>query len=230
MLGVNTKHELIEYLTELSSEPIVNFFRPNFFVNTPDINPYYLQTSGRPGFVSDYGTMADVRRFIRAAHERGLRVIAELVVNHTSDQHPWFQRARHAPSGSAAREFYVWSETGKEYAGTRIIFLDTERSNWTWDPVANAYYWHRFYSHQPDLNFDNPRVLKEILAVMRFWFEMGIDGLRLDDATHVHGDRRGGSLPDHGHHAPDSRHSGELPMGYLSSQSRRADVRNGYGQ
>jgi maltose alpha-D-glucosyltransferase / alpha-amylase len=134
---------------------------------------------------SDYGTMADVRRFIRAAHELGLRVIAELVVNHTSDQHPWFQRARHAPPGSAARDFYVWSETGKEYAGTRIIFLDSERANWTWDPVANAYYWHRFYSHQPDLNFDNPRVLKEILAIMRFWFEMGIDGLRLDAVPYL---------------------------------------------
>jgi maltose alpha-D-glucosyltransferase / alpha-amylase len=124
-------------------------------------------------------------RFIRAAHERGLRVIAELVVNHTSDQHPWFQRARCAPPDSAAQDFYVWSETGKEYAGTRIIFLDTERSNWTWDPVANAYYWHRFHSHQPDLNFDNPRVLKEILAVMRFWFEMRIDGLRLDAVPYL---------------------------------------------
>jgi maltose alpha-D-glucosyltransferase/alpha-amylase len=134
---------------------------------------------------SDYGTMADVRRFIRAAHERGLRVIAELVINHTSDQHPWFQRARHAPPGSAARDFYVWSDTGKEYAGTRIIFVDTERSNWTWDSVAKAYYWHRFYSHQPDLNYDNPLVLKAMLGIMRFWFEIGVDGLRLGGVPYL---------------------------------------------
>jgi maltose alpha-D-glucosyltransferase/alpha-amylase len=133
----------------------------------------------------DYGTMSDVRRFIKAAHARGIRVIAELVINHTSDQHPWFQRARWAKPGSAARKFYVWSDTGKEYADTRIIFLDTERSNWAWDPVANAYYWHRFYSHQPDLNFDNPRVLNEMLAVMRFWFEAGVDGLRLDAVPYL---------------------------------------------
>jgi maltose alpha-D-glucosyltransferase/alpha-amylase len=98
---------------------------------------------------SDYGTMSDVRRFIKAAHARGIRVIAELVINHTSDQHPWFQRARRAKSGSAARRFYVWSDTGQEYAGTRIIFLDSERSNWTWDPLAGAYYWHRFYADVP---------------------------------------------------------------------------------
>ncbi|HEY5226168.1 MAG TPA: maltose alpha-D-glucosyltransferase, partial [Methylovirgula sp.] len=128
----------------------------------------------------DYGTMADVRRFIAAAHARGLRVITELVINHTSDQHPWFQRARRAKPGSAARDFYVWSDTDQKYAGTRIIFLDTERSNWTWDPVAGQYYWHRFYSHQPDLNFDNPRVLKAMLSVMHFWLEAGIDGFRLD--------------------------------------------------
>jgi maltose alpha-D-glucosyltransferase/alpha-amylase len=133
----------------------------------------------------DYGTMPDVRRFIKAAHARSIRVIAELVINHTSDQHPWFQRARRSKPGSAARDFYVWSDTGKEYADTRIIFLDTERSNWAWDPVANAYYWHRFYSHQPDLNYDNPRVLKEMLAVMRFWFEAGIDGLRLDAVPYL---------------------------------------------
>ena len=96
--------------------------------------------------------------------QRGMRVITELVINHTSDQHPWFQRARTAKPGSAARDFYVWSDTDQAYAGTRIIFLDTEKSNWTWDPVASAYYWHRFYSHQPDLNFDNPRVLEAVLT------------------------------------------------------------------
>jgi maltose alpha-D-glucosyltransferase/alpha-amylase len=128
----------------------------------------------------DYGTMADVRRFINAAHARGIQVIIELVINHTSDQHPWFQRARRAKPGSAARDYYVWSDTDQKYAGTRIIFIDSERSNWTWDPVAGAFYWHRFYSHQPDLNYDNPRVLKEMLAVMRFWLDLGVDGFRLD--------------------------------------------------
>ena len=127
-----------------------------------------------------YGSMRDFRRFVRAAHRRGLRVITELVINHTSDQHPWFQRARRAKPGSAARDFYVWSDTDQKYPETRIIFLDTESSNWTWDLVANAYFWHRFYSHQPDLNFDNPRVLEEVIKVMRYWLDMGVDGLRLD--------------------------------------------------
>ncbi|HTZ71231.1 MAG TPA: maltose alpha-D-glucosyltransferase [Acetobacteraceae bacterium] len=133
----------------------------------------------------DYGKMRDVRRFIHAAHERGIRIITELVVNHTSDQHPWFQRARRAKRDSAARDYYVWSDTDKAYAGTRIIFLDTEKSNWTWDEEAKAYFWHRFYSHQPDLNFDNPRVLKSVLSVMRFWLDLGIDGLRLDAVPYL---------------------------------------------
>lgn len=133
----------------------------------------------------DYGTLADVRRFIREAHARGIRVITELVVNHTSDQHPWFQRARRARPGSAHRNFYVWSDNDQAYAGTRIIFLDTEKSNWTWDPVAGAYFWHRFYSHQPDLNFDNPAVLKAVLGVMRFWLDLGVDGLRLDAVPYL---------------------------------------------
>ena len=128
----------------------------------------------------DYGTMDDARRFIDAAHARGLRVITELVINHTSDQHPWFQAARNAHAGSPERDFYVWSDDDKKWPETRIIFLDTETSNWTWDPVAGSYYWHRFYSHQPDLNFDNPEVMKEVLSVMHFWLEAGVDGLRLD--------------------------------------------------
>ena len=137
------------------------------------------------GVHSDYGTLDDVRRFITAAHERGLRVITELVINHTSDLHPWFQRARLAPPGSPERDFYVWSDDDTKYSGTRIIFVDTEKSNWTWDDTAGAYYWHRFYSHQPDLNFDNPAVLEEVLAVMRFWLDLGIDGLRLDAVPYL---------------------------------------------
>jgi maltose alpha-D-glucosyltransferase / alpha-amylase len=132
------------------------------------------------GINPSYGTMRDFRRFVRAAHDRGLRVITELVINHTSDQHPWFQRARRAKPGSAARNFYVWSDTDQRYQETRIIFLDTEASNWSWDPVGQAYFWHRFYTHQPDLNFDNPRVLEAVLDVMRYWLDMGVDGLRLD--------------------------------------------------
>ena len=127
-----------------------------------------------------YGTMRDFRRFVREAHERELRVITELVINHTSDQHPWFQRARRARPDSAWRDFYVWSDTDQKYRDARIIFLDTEPSNWSWDPVAKAYYWHRFFSHQPDLNFDNPRVVEAVIDIMRFWLRMGVDGLRLD--------------------------------------------------
>src|SRR5215208_5458174 len=133
----------------------------------------------------EYGTMNDVKRLIAAAHARGIRVITELVINHTSDQHSWFQKARRAKPGSAARDFYVWSDTDQRYTGTRIIFLDTERSNWTWDPVAGAYFWHRFYSHQPDLNFDNPKVLEAVLGVMRFWLDLGVDGLRLDAVPYL---------------------------------------------
>jgi maltose alpha-D-glucosyltransferase/alpha-amylase len=129
---------------------------------------------------ADYGTMEQLRTFIAAAHDRGLKIISELVINHTSDQHPWFQAARLAPRGSPERDFYVWSDDDKLYSGTRIIFLDTEKSNWTWDETAQQYYWHRFYSHQPDLNFDNPAVIAEVLSVMDFWCEAGIDGLRLD--------------------------------------------------
>ncbi|WP_150302758.1 maltose alpha-D-glucosyltransferase [Pseudomonas saliphila] len=157
-------------------------------VNTIWLLPFYPSPRRDDGYDisdyrkvhSDYGRMADAKRFIAEAHKRGLRVISELVINHTSDQHPWFQRARKAKPGSAARNYYVWSDSDEKYDGTRIIFLDTETSNWTWDPVAGQYFWHRFYSHQPDLNFDNPQVLKEVLSVMRFWLDLGVDGLRLD--------------------------------------------------
>jgi maltose alpha-D-glucosyltransferase/alpha-amylase len=132
-----------------------------------------------------FGRMADFKSFVREAHRRDLRVITELVVNHTSDQHPWFQRARRAKPGSPFRDFYVWSDTDKKFAGTPIIFLDTEQSNWAWDPVARAYYWHRFYAHQPDLNFDNPRVFRAVCDVMRFWLDFGVDGLRLDAVPYL---------------------------------------------
>ena len=137
------------------------------------------------GISEDYGTIEQLREFVDRAHALGLKVITELVINHTSDQHPWFQRARHAPAGSPERDFYVWSDNDDKYNETRIIFLDTEKSNWAWDDVAGAYYWHRFYSHQPDLNFDNPAVLEEVLSVMRFWTDIGIDGLRLDAVPYL---------------------------------------------
>ena len=137
------------------------------------------------GVHSDYGDMDDVRRFIDEAHSRGLKVINELVINHTSNEHAWFERARHAPVGSPERDFYVWSDTDTKYSGTRVIFCDTEKSNWSWDPVAGQYYWHRFYSHQPDLNFDNPAVLDEVMKVMHFWLDLGVDAMRLDAVPYL---------------------------------------------
>src|SRR6516165_5636049 len=127
-----------------------------------------------------YGTLRQFRRFLDEAHKRGLRVITELVLNHTSDQHAWFDRARRAPAGSRQRDWYVWSDDPNRYRDARIIFRDFEQSNWTWDPVANQYYWHRFYSHQPDLNYEHPAVIEEILKIMRYWLDMGVDALRLD--------------------------------------------------
>jgi maltose alpha-D-glucosyltransferase / alpha-amylase len=132
-----------------------------------------------------YGTIQDVDRLIDEAHKRGIRVITELVINHTSDQHPWFQAARRAPAGSPERDFYVWSETNQKYEGVRIIFTDSETSNWSWDDTAKAYYWHRFFHHQPDLNFDNPRVLEAVFKTMRFWLDRGVDGLRLDAVPYL---------------------------------------------
>ncbi|WP_081761393.1 maltose alpha-D-glucosyltransferase [Methylopila sp. 73B] len=154
------------------------------FYPSPRLDDGY-DISEYKGVSPDYGTLADVKRFIAEAHRRGLKVISELVINHTSDQHPWFQRARAAKKGSAHRNFYVWSDNDTLYSGTRIIFLDTERSNWTWDPVAGQYFWHRFYSHQPDLNFENPAVLKAVFGVMKFWLDLGIDGLRLDAVPYL---------------------------------------------
>jgi maltose alpha-D-glucosyltransferase / alpha-amylase len=132
-----------------------------------------------------YGTLKDFQRFLREAHRRGLRVITELVLNHTSDQHVWFQRSRRAAPGTRWRNYYVWSDTPDKYRDARIIFKDFEGSNWTWDPIAKAYYWHRFYSHQPDLNWDNPEVREAMFAAMDFWFDMGVDGLRLDAVPYL---------------------------------------------
>jgi maltose alpha-D-glucosyltransferase/alpha-amylase len=133
-----------------------------------------------------YGTLRDVKQFVNEAHRRGLRVVNELVCNHTSDEHAWFQRARRARPGSNQRDFYVWSDTDERYKEARIIFTDTETSNWSWDPVAGAYYWHRFFHHQPDLNFDNPSVHKALLKVLDFWFGMGWDGVRLDAIPYLY--------------------------------------------
>jgi maltose alpha-D-glucosyltransferase/alpha-amylase len=163
-------------------------------VDTLWLLPFYPSPWRDDGYdVSDYtdvhpayGTLRDVRRFLDEAHRRGLRVITELVLNHTSDRHPWFQRARRAKPGSTARDFYVWSDSPDRYREARIIFSDFETSNWSWDPVARAYYWHRFYSHQPDLNFDNPAVHDAMLRVMDFWLDLGIDGMRLDAIPYLY--------------------------------------------
>jgi maltose alpha-D-glucosyltransferase/alpha-amylase len=132
----------------------------------------------------DYGTLDDFQHFLDAAHARGLRVITDLVMNHTSDQHPWFQEARRSPE-SPYRDYYVWSDTDQRYRQARVIFVDSETSNWTWDPVARQYFWHRFYSHQPDLNFDNPAVRAAMLEIMRYWLDRGLDGFRVDAVPYL---------------------------------------------
>jgi maltose alpha-D-glucosyltransferase/alpha-amylase len=132
----------------------------------------------------NYGTLDDFKAFLDAAHQRGIRVIIEMVLNHTSDQHPWFQESRSSRT-NPRRDWYVWSDTDTKYKGTRIIFLDTELSNWAWDPVSKQYYWHRFFSHQPDLNYDNPEVREEMWDIMKFWLQMGVDGFRLDAVPYL---------------------------------------------
>jgi maltose alpha-D-glucosyltransferase/alpha-amylase len=157
-------------------------------VNTIWLLPFYPSPMRDDGYdisdyrniYPDYGTRRDFRQFVREAHRRGLKIITELIINHTSDQHPWFQAARRAPPGSAKRNYYVWSDDDRKFPETRIIFSDTEVSNWAWDPVAQAYYWHRFFSHQPDLNHNNPQVVKAVIRTMRFWLDQGVDGMRLD--------------------------------------------------
>ena len=163
-------------------------------VTTLWLLPFYPSPKKDDGYdISDYfdvdpevGTLGDFRVFLKAAHRRGLRVVTELVLNHTSNDHPWFQRARRAKYGSPERDFYVWSDTPDRYAEARIIFNDTEKSNWAYDPVAKSYYWHRFFSHQPDLNFENPKVQEALLRAVDFWLEMGVDGLRLDAVPYLY--------------------------------------------
>ncbi len=162
-------------------------------VDTLWLLPFYPSPGRDDGYdIADYGdinpqfgTMKDFRRFMSEAKRRGLRVITELVINHTSDQHDWFKRARRSPAGSSARDWYVWNDTDQKFLETRIIFTDTEKSNWAWDPEAKAYYWHRFFSHQPDLNFDNPRVVDAITRVMKRWLDTGVDGFRLDAVPYL---------------------------------------------
>ena len=167
--------EKLDYLEDLGVTAIwlLPFYPSPLRDDGYDISDYY---SINPS----YGQLRDLKRFIKEAHKRGLKVITELVINHTSDQHPWFQRARKAPAGSEYRDYYVWSEDPNKYKDVRIIFTDTEPSNWSWDAEANAYYWHRFFSHQPDLNFDNPKVQQEVIRIMDYWCKIGVDGFRLD--------------------------------------------------
>ncbi|PTY02134.1 maltose alpha-D-glucosyltransferase [Opitutaceae bacterium EW11] len=171
----------LEYLRDLGVSAIwlLPFYPSPLRDDGYDIADYY---SVNP----IYGTLDDFKEFLEQAHRRSLRVITELVINHTSDQHPWFQRARRAPPGSTERNFYVWSDTSEKYRDARIIFRDFETSNWAWDAVAGQYYWHRFYSHQPDLNFEHPAVHEEILRVLDFWLSMGVDGLRLDAIPYLY--------------------------------------------
>src|SRR3984893_2820370 len=163
-------------------------------VNTIWLMPFYPSPLKDDGYdIADYkgihpqfGTLDDFRAMLLEAHRLGLKVVTELIINHTSDQHPWFQAARRAPAGSAERDFYVWSPDNQRYKDARIIFTDTEKSNWTWDEVAGAYYWHRFFSHQPDLNFDSPVVMEEVLKAMRFWLDLGVDALRMDAIPYLY--------------------------------------------
>jgi maltose alpha-D-glucosyltransferase/alpha-amylase len=173
--------ERLDYLHELGVTAIwlLPFYPSPMRDDGYDIADYYDVNP-------KYGSLADFQAFLAAAHERGLRVITELVINHTSDQNPWFQKSRRAAPGSPERELYVWSDSPERYQDARIIFKDFETSNWSWDPVAKAYYWHRFYSHQPDLNFDNPAVHETVQKVLDFWLGMGVDGLRLDAIPYLY--------------------------------------------
>ncbi len=172
--------EKLDYIQELGVNVVwlLPFYPSPFRDDGYDISDYR-------GIHPGYGSLRDFRTFIREAHRRQIKVITELVINHTSDQHPWFQAARRAKNNSARRKYYVWSDTNSKFPETRIIFTDSEPSNWAWDPIAKAYYWHRFFSHQPDLNHNNPQVVRAVLKVMRFWLDMGVDGLRLDAVPYL---------------------------------------------
>jgi maltose alpha-D-glucosyltransferase / alpha-amylase len=169
----------LDYLQELGTNTIwlLPFYPSPLRDDGYDIADY---TTVHPS----YGTLDDFKVFLTAAHNRGLRVLIEMVMNHTSDQHPWFQEAR-SSQDNPKRDWYVWSDTDAKYQGVRIIFIDTELSNWSWDPVSKSYYWHRFFSHQPDLNFDNPAVFEAMWEIMRFWLDMGVDGFRLDAVPYL---------------------------------------------
>ena len=171
--------EKLDYLQELGISAIwlMPFFPSPLRDDGYDISDY---RSVHPS----YGTLEDVQLFLRAARDRGIRVVIEMVLNHTSDQHPWFQESR-SSLNNQRRDWYVWSDSDTRYRGARIIFLDTEMSNWAWDPISKQYYWHRFFSHQPDLNYDNPAVREEMWNVMKFWLEMGVDGFRLDAVPYL---------------------------------------------
>jgi maltose alpha-D-glucosyltransferase / alpha-amylase len=169
----------LDYLQELGTNTIwlLPFYPSPLRDDGYDIADY---TTVHPS----YGTLDDFKAFLTAAHNRGLRVVIEMVMNHTSDQHPWFQEAR-SSRDNPKRDWYVWSDTDTKYQGVRIIFIDTELSNWTWDPISKSYYWHRFFSHQPDLNFDNPEVFEAMWEIMKFWLDMGVDGFRLDAVPYL---------------------------------------------
>jgi len=182
--GIGDFRGLTEKLDYLADLGVTALWLLPFFPSPGRDDGY--DTSDYTAVHPDYGTLADVSTFVAEAHRRGLRVIAEVVLNHTSDQHPWFQRARRAPPGSPSRRLYVWSDSPDRYPEARVIFRDFETSNWAWDPVAGAYYWHRFYTHQPDLNYENPHVHREILRVVDFWLSLGFDGLRLDAVPYLY--------------------------------------------
>ncbi len=171
--------EKLDYLQELG---VNSMWLMPFFPSPLRDDGYDI--SGHRSVHPSYGTLDDFKSFLGAAHERGIRVIMEMVLNHTSDQHPWFQESR-SSIDNPRRDWYVWSDTDNRYRGTRIIFIDTEMSNWTRDPITKQYYWHRFFSHQPDLNYDNPAVRQEMWEVMKFWLEMGVDGFRLDAVPYL---------------------------------------------
>ncbi len=171
--------EKLDYLEWLGVDCIwlLPFYQSPLRDGGYDISDFY-------SILPEYGNLNDFTQFLQAAHERGMKVVADLVMNHTSDEHPWFQESR--KHKSPTRDWYVWSDNEQRYSDARVIFVDTERSNWTWDEEAGAYYWHRFFSHQPDLNYDNPEVQEQMLAVLRFWLDLGLDGFRLDAVPYLY--------------------------------------------